>query len=780
MRSAPLWLATPIVAGLLATPAAAQAWPTWDGEAPWEFRSGRYDAGEFVYSNGIHLNKGANVDGIHHEEYYAATVTGGELPIDDRDDVYRHLTYGAFGAERGATNGDYELPLDREAWPDFTADLAELRLRVDGDDLLVRWRFTSMPRPDAQIATLAFATAGGGATAAAWPHGAAIASSWETAITVWGTAGTVTDVGDPPTALVDVGGAVRAGDHVVEARVPLSELPAGPWELTGGAGLADPDDPSSYWEVPPGNPTDTAPGSGFATSSGNVWSLLFADDDPWVFSERRQADLLASGDVSDASIVVDPALLASGHTTPIAQQTGRTSRFYASAFDFGDGITRGGGSPPAFLQPPPGAPTRDVAVSYEYTGRLQPYSLYVPTGYAASTGGWPLVLYLHGLNNYIWEPFGVVVGLDAMLEERGYLLAGLLGRGDLSYRGRGELDVMEALADIQRHYRVDADRIYLMGHSMGSIGTHNVSTRNPDLFGAVAPSQIAASGPLAENLRHVPWLMMTSVQDPLDPVTNSAQDMYARLSGLGYDARLVNYLAKTHESSATYDTLPAIFDTFDRAPLVRDPAEVRYARLPDDDHADLGLVHDGAYWVDGMQPADAAGAQRLHATSHALGEPVLDPAAATRVDEPVDMGGPSGRSAAILSTTTPAFTPAPPARNAATLDLDNLAGVTLDLDRMQLTTDGLSLEVDSTDEVVLRLRTTDAATRVLRIDGAEVGDVAPAGGVLAISLPSGQHTAVLGARTAAAAPPPLPATGGGAAAAGALLVAAGLLRARRR
>ncbi len=784
-RSAALLLG---LALLVPTPGAAAAagtgpWPLWDAPATGEFRSLLVTGGEAVWTNGVMQSRGANADGLHHEDYWGLLAEGGTFPYDERQTVERHLTWGAFGVDRWATDGDQELPTDAARWPDFTGELAEVRLATDADELFVRFTWTSMPAPDAQIATLALATDGSAPQAAAWPHGSSTSSPWSVALTTWGNGATVTAAGAEPVDLAGLGGEVRTGDHVVEMRVPRSLLPPGPWRLWGGGGLASPDDPGSWWAVPAGSATATSPGSGSTSSAGSTtWSLLFADDDPWIFTARREGDLLVGDDVTEASLVLDPALLDAGGATADPPRSGWLARYHRSAFDFGDGITKGEPAPPPdpFVLPPE-VPLDDVGRSFEYTGRLQPYGMYVPAAYHERAAGesWPLVLYLHGLNNFYYEPHGTLFNLPDVLEERGYLFANLLGRGDLSYLGRGELDVLEVLADIREHYDVDPDRVHLMGHSMGSIGSHNVATRNPDLFASAAPAQITSSDDLIANLRHVPWIMVGGVEDFLDPGSSSEVTTYGLMSDLGYDVTFYSYLLKTHESTSISDTLPAMFDLFDRTRRVTSPGEFTYTRLPGDDDPDLGLVHDRAYQASGLEFADPSASQRIDVTSFAIPHAPLDPGAATRTRAQVDEGGPSGRSVADKSVTVPGYGEPVAVRNAAAVTLDNVAAVTLDLPGLGLEPiPGMTVEVEATDAVALTFAGVGAGQVTFLVDGAPVA-ARVAGTARSIDVPAGTHVVTI-VSAAPVAPPVLPATGGGAAIALGLCLAGVGVRGRRR
>ena len=215
---------------------------------------------------------------------------------------------------------------------------------IDGDDLVVRFLWNAMPRKDAQIATLTFATAGAYTPARPWPRDAKLTSRWQVALTHWGTGAELASASGA-TRSVDV----RTGDHVTEARVPLNALPAGPWTLTGGAGLGDPASPGRYWTVPVGLATADRPGAGLASPT-NVWTLLFSEDDPWTFDELHQADELAAGTAGHSTETVDPNLLRARATRAAEPRTGDHSRMFTSRLADGDGIDKvpglDGGRPP--------------------------------------------------------------------------------------------------------------------------------------------------------------------------------------------------------------------------------------------------------------------------------------------------------------------------------------------------------------------------------------------------------------------------------------------------
>ena len=60
------------------------------------------------------------------------------------------------------------------------------------------------------------------------------------------------------------------------------------------------------------------------------------------------------------------------------------------------------------------------------------------------------------------------------------------GRGQSFYRHAGEIDIEEAMADVERRFRVDPDRVYITGGSMGGTGAAYIPFHRPDRFAAAA------------------------------------------------------------------------------------------------------------------------------------------------------------------------------------------------------------------------------------------------------------------------------------------------------
>ena len=95
------------------------------------------------------------------------------------------------------------------------------------------------------------------------------------------------------------------------------------------------------------------------------------------------------------------------------------------------------------------------------------------------------------------------------------------GRGNAGYAEYAETDVWECLDDLNKFVKIDPDRRYLEGHSMGARGAFNYAVRKPDYWAAVAiyslplnqryPSLADLS--YAKNLVHTPIYIWMGEKD---------------------------------------------------------------------------------------------------------------------------------------------------------------------------------------------------------------------------------------------------------------------------
>ncbi len=127
-------------------------------------------------------------------------------------------------------------------------------------------------------------------------------------------------------------------------------------------------------------------------------------------------------------------------------------------------------------------------------GSLQPYVVTLPEGVNPKAGSrWPLHVVLHGradqMNevNFIHRMDGKPLPKKDGQAEQHWIQLDVYGRGNNAYRWAGETDVFEAMADVKRRFRIDADRITLHGFSMGGAGAWHLGMHFSSLWSSVGP-----------------------------------------------------------------------------------------------------------------------------------------------------------------------------------------------------------------------------------------------------------------------------------------------------
>ena len=247
-----------------------------------------------------------------------------------------------------------------------------------------------------------------------------------------------------------------------------------------------------------------------------------------------------------------------------------------------------------------------AALTYRSTvdGSEQPYALYLPAQMDPGRK-LPLVIGLHEEDsNHVVELkrlFGVVgrygeTGLQALtlfpkLRDVGFIVACPFGRGTMGYQGIAEQDVYDVLAEVERRYPVDEDRVYLTGSSMGGGAALWMALTRPDLWAAVAPvcpAPVPGSEELAANALDFPVRLFHGELDPAVPAESSRQ-WQKRLLEAGVAADYTEYPGVRHNAWDPAYRNASIFDWFARYKRARDPDRVRFDTR--------NARYASAYWV---------------------------------------------------------------------------------------------------------------------------------------------------------------------------------------
>jgi predicted peptidase len=211
---------------------------------------------------------------------------------------------------------------------------------------------------------------------------------------------------------------------------------------------------------------------------------------------------------------------------------------------------------------------------------ILPYRMYVPSAYTGAQP-FPLIVALHGLGGtedsfFEGGSYGGV--LPKLAEQHGYIVAAPLGyRVDGSYgwglgnppadpvtrrvQDLSEQDVMQVLQRVRQEYKIDESRIYLLGHSMGAIGTWKIAPKYSEIWAAIAPISGSGAPATLERIRQVPEIVVHGDNDPTVNVSGS-RTMVARMQELGIEHKYIEVPGGVH-SDVVAPNLAAVVEFFD-------------------------------------------------------------------------------------------------------------------------------------------------------------------------------------------------------------------------
>ena len=513
----------------------------------------------------------------------------GTVEICDGELVYRDYVYDDYGAQglsSPPSTGSLSNPTGTQSYPapsdtvNNYADIAAIRLSLDGGQLHVTFELNSLFDASSTVAALAIDTdddpATGGGTwgsLVAFPDFAVPLSS-----SGWDEIHFFTS-GDPAT-------------NTIAGTIPLP--PGSHWRLQAATAVAG---------------TNVVMNVGFrGTGETGTWF------------EDQQAAALQDGDVSDFGHTVEVAKLTGGVTERAVAGPGLHERVYTSdytiaedgeggiVYDTGaegvnyDGISGRGvaGTDPEFSQ------------IFHFVGRNQPYGIYLPSG--TEPHGVQLVMHGYSANHASLIEFaGMQTNVGEALNR---ILVVPLGRGPAGfYSDISERDVLDVMSDVEANYPVDLERVFAGGYSMGGYGTLRMATVYPDRFAGymnwvgypgdacgqpdVQRCNAGEVGIAAEwliNLREVDGAHLYAGADEL---VNSAQGLWVRDQLAAAGTPHIHY----YHPVAEHLTFAVLDDWMKEAAYTQDlvrrtqPPRVTYRTEPWADAPELGIVHDRAYWI---------------------------------------------------------------------------------------------------------------------------------------------------------------------------------------
>lgn len=611
------------------------------------------------------------------------------------------------------------------------------------------WRvdWTTLNDPNIPIAEFALDTDNSATTGgSAWPAGAGVRSPGiDKALLVSAKGAWLINVASGArTALSGSSVDTRARSFTVF--VPRSLMdPAGTWNVRLVAGLANPSG-NGFEPVTPSN--GALPGEPAVYDVGfRAYTQEPEVNNYWM--DSGQANALASGDISPFAATVDWRALGQHTTTGEPMPTGYTNRWYVSSIELGQGVH--------FM------PNGQEDLRPGLLNRVQPYAVYVPTGYTPSKP-LPLTWILHSLDEN-WNQYGSLDPkfVQEACQQRDSICATTAGRGtDGWYFDEAELDFWEVWNRLASGYRLDPERTAISGYSMGGWGTYKIGLAHPDLFakavvlegpvicglrafpgaaGAAGPGHCSTDGdsiPVIPSARNLPYVISQGAADELVPLPGEIPDMQ-KFASLGYRYRYELYPAADHLVYPFFDGFSDQAAHLSGPPRVDNPAHVTYDWYPDLDRPDLGIGSTGAYWLRDTRGRTVAPGTvaTLDAVSSALPNPAITPVTSTGVLAPGDP------FPAVVTEQSWVYGAQPALRPMITLRLSDVGSLGVDLVRAGIPAGrGAALPVTTDGPVTVTLLRAGPGLPV-GLDGVRVGTVS-ASGQIAVPVPTGSHTISLG------------------------------------
>ena len=187
------------------------------------------------------------------------------------------------------------------------------------------------------------------------------------------------------------------------------------------------------------------------------------------------------------------------------------------------------------------------------------YLLYLPKDYEQKPS-WPLMLFLHGSGERGDDLNVVKKHGPPKLIEAGKEFPFLVVSPQCPNRKSWEPYELSALLDeMVEKYKVDQDRIFVTGLSMGGFGTWALAAHTPDRFAAIVPICGGGDPGRARRIAHIPAWVFHGAKDPAVPLEMS-QKMVDALKSKGGNPKFTVYPDAGHDSWTEAYNDPQLYD----------------------------------------------------------------------------------------------------------------------------------------------------------------------------------------------------------------------------
>ncbi len=180
------------------------------------------------------------------------------------------------------------------------------------------------------------------------------------------------------------------------------------------------------------------------------------------------------------------------------------------------------------------------------------YNMYFPEDYHNTNYDYPLVLFLHGAGERgdsidLVETHGIPKLIKEGKDFPFITLAPQCPRFQYWPEPLNVKTLIKLLDEIIKQYRIDEDRIYSTGLSMGGYGTLAIAKERPDIFAGIISVCGGMDTTNIQNLRNMPIWLFHGDEDKVVPVENS-KIVYQTLKNINPNVFLTIYPGVNHNS----------------------------------------------------------------------------------------------------------------------------------------------------------------------------------------------------------------------------------------
>ena len=200
------------------------------------------------------------------------------------------------------------------------------------------------------------------------------------------------------------------------------------------------------------------------------------------------------------------------------------------------------------------------------------YLLHLPAGYnKRSTNKWPLMLFLHGAGERGNDLAKVTVhGPPSLVKAKKDFPFVLVSPQCPLERTWRDDELLALLDDVIAKHKIDTNRVYLTGLSMGGYGSWSLGTKYPERFAATAPicgggeqiPVLLASPAKKKALQSMGVWAFHGAKDPVVPLEESQRMTNALMRAGCKDVKLTVYPQAGHDSWTEAYNTPELYEWF--------------------------------------------------------------------------------------------------------------------------------------------------------------------------------------------------------------------------